>query len=391
MERAAGIYLDYAASTPLDARVLEAMTPYFLRDFANPSSGHRPGRAAARAIDDARATIAGLLNCQPQEIIFTSGGTESDNLALRGAAWRAKQLGLPARIITTPVEHSAVLQTAQQLCERMNFELTLLPVNRAGQVEADALEAASAGGAAIVSVIYANNELGSLNDLPTLAGIARERGILFHSDAVQAGGQLALDVQALGLDMLSLAAHKFYGPKGVGFLFARDGLELAPAQTGGGQEKGRRAGTVNTPLIVGMATALALAHQELPQRRAHLQTLREQLIEGVLRQVPGTELTGAREQRLPAHASFIVDGLDANRILMHLDMQGIAASSGSACSTGDPSPSAILLAAGYSREQALSSLRFSLGMHSSAVQVDRVVAVLAASVRKLRQLQALPA
>ncbi len=366
---------------------MQAMLPYFSEVYGNASSAHRQGRAAEAAIEAARETIAAVLNCQPAEIIFTSGGSESDNLALRGAAWQARQQSQPARLITSPVEHSAVSNTVAQLGALMAFETELVPVDNFGLVDEAAFRRACEKGGALASIIYANNELGSVNDLPRLAQIAQENGILFHTDAVQAGGQLPLDVQQLGVDMLSLAAHKFYGPKGVGLLYLRQGTALASAQTGGSHENGRRAGTPNTPFIVGLAKALELAYQENESRLAHFTAMRDRLIEGICSQVEGAELSGNPQRRLPSHASFVLHGLDANALLMHLDMRGIAASSGSACKTGNPEPSAILLAAGYSPAEAMSGLRLSVGLHTSAADIDYAVAVLADAAGKLRQLR----
>lgn len=381
------IYLDHSASTPVDPRVMDAMMPYFGAVYGNPTSAHRYGRAAERAIEDARETVAAALNCRPAEIIFTSGGSEGDNLAIRGAAWRARQFHAPARLITSPVEHSAVINTMRQLSRLMDFEVVIVPVDQFGLVDEAAYRAACARGGAIASIIYANNELGTVNDLAALAAVARSEGILFHTDAVQAGGQLTLDVKQLGVDMLSLSAHKFYGPKGVGILYLRDGVELAPAQTGGGHENGCRAGTHNTPFIVGLARALELAQQENAERVAHYRLMRDRLIHGVLGRITDAQLSGHPEKRLPSHASFVFAGLDANALLMHLDMRGIAASSGSACKTGNPEPAEILLAVGYSAEEAKSGLRLSVGTATTAEDIDYTVDVLAAAVEKLRLLK----
>ena len=384
------VYLDHSASTPVDPRVLDAMLPYFSDVYGNPTSAHRYGREAERAIEGARETVARALNCQPAEIIFTGGGSESDNLAIRGAAWHARAHERPARLITSPVEHSAVSATARQLHDLMGFESVVLPVDRYGLVDAASFRQACAGGAAIASIIYANNELGSINDLPALAEIARAGGVLFHTDAVQAGGQLTLDVERLGVDMLSLSAHKFYGPKGVGILYRRRGIELAPSLTGGGHEQGLRAGTQNTPFIIGLARALELAQLENAERVAHFRRRRDRLIDGVLGRIPAAQLSGHPSRRLPAHASFILPGVDANALLMHLDMNGVAASSGSACLTGNPEPSEILLAAGYTKAEARSGLRLSVGRHTSEADIDYAVNVLVSAVDKLSLLSREP-
>ncbi len=360
--------------------------PYFSEVYGNPSSAHRYGRAAERAVETARETVATILNCGPAEIIFTSGGSESDNLAIRGAAWRARQNGAPARLITSPVEHSAVTNTVHQLSGMMGFDMVDVSVDKFGVVDQGEFRSACGQGGAIASVIYANNELGSINDLPVLSRLAKSHGVLFHTDAVQAGGQLTLDVERLGIDMLSLSAHKFYGPKGVGILYVKQGVELAVAQTGGSHEHGRRAGTHNTPFIVGLAKALELAHHENEARVASLRLMRDRLIRGILQRIRFAELSGHPENRLPSHASFIFDGIDANALLMHLDMNGVAASSGSACKTGNPEPSDILLAVGYSPEQAMSGLRFSVGTHTSEADIEYVVDVLVDAIGKLRRL-----
>lgn len=380
------VYLDYSASTPVDPRVLQAMLPFFGDVYGNSSSAHHYGGAAERAVEAARERVAAILHCRAAEVVFTGGGSESDNLAIRGAGWRSRQLGGSNRLIASPVEHSAVTQTIHQMDSLMGFEAEFVPVDRSGLVDAAAFEQACQRGGAVASLIYANNELGSINDLARLSRIARRHGIPFHSDAVQAGGQLALDVDALGVDMLSLSAHKFYGPKGVGILYIREGIELASAMTGGGHEQGQRAGTHNTAGIVGLAKALELAHDENAERTAHFSRLRDRLVAGVLQGVSGAELSGHPERRLPSHASFVLPGIDANALLMHLDMWGIAASSGSACKVGDPAPSEILLAVGYSPTAAKCGLRLSVGTGTTTSDIDYVVEVLADASKKLRNL-----
>ena len=364
------VYLDHSASTPVDQRVIESMMPYFSEVYANPSSSHRMGRKAEQAIEDARATVAKILNCKRTEVVFTSGGSESDNLAIRGAAWIAKRDGKPSKLITSPIEHSAVINTVNQMHDVMGFETEIVPVDRFGFIDSDAFGASCQHGGAVASIIYANNEVGTIQELATLAQIAHENDILFHTDATQAGGQLSLDVEVLNVDMLSLSAHKFYGPKGVGILYVKDGIELASSQSGGSHERGRRAGTHNTPYIIGLAKALELAYAENEQRIQHFKTLRDKLIDEILDRLPFAELSGHRENRLPSHASFILEGIDANALLMHLDMKGIAASSGSACKVGNPEPSDILLAVGYTLEQAKCGLRLSVGTHTTVEDID---------------------
>lgn len=381
------VYLDHSASTPVDPRVLDAMLPYFTEIYGNPSSAHSQGRKAEMAIEKARDTVAGILNCKRSEIIFTSGGSESDNLAVRGAAWWMKQAGKGDHLITTPIEHSAVVKTVEQLANVMGFQQTLLPVDRLGRILPEHLRDAVQSGTTVISVMAANNEVGTVQPIQELAQIAREKNIFFHTDAVQAAGQLSLDVQELGVDALSLSAHKFYGPKGVGLLYLREGFDLIPSQAGGSHENGRRAGTHNTPFIVGMAKALELAYEEFDERVTHYQTMRDMLIEGILGSVSSAQLSGHPEQRLTAHASFIFDGVDANKLLMHLDMKGIAASSGSACKTGNPSPSGVLLAMGYDESAALGSLRLTVGMQTTAEDVEYVVNAIAETIEKMYQLE----
>lgn len=380
------VYLDHSATTPTDPRVLEAMLPYFTDLYGNASSAHGMGRRAETAIEHARMTIARIFNCKPSEIIFTSGGSESDNLAIRGAAWDAKSKGRGHHLITTPIEHAAIGRTVQQMSDYMGFDHTILPVDGLGMVDVEDFASAITEETTVASIMYANNEVGTVLPLPQLAAQAHERGVLLHTDAVQAAGQLSLDVAALGVDLLSISAHKFYGPKGVGALYVRDGIDLLSSQSGGSHENGRRAGTHNTPGIVGMAKALELAYAEYDERIAHLKAMRDGLIDGVLSRVADAELTGHREQRLPSHASFVFDGVDANRLLMHMDMKGVAASSASACKTGNPSPSSVLLAMGYPESKALGSLRLTVGKDTSVEDVEYAIGVIVESVAKVRQL-----
>lgn len=380
------VYLDYAATTPTDPRVVEAMLPYFSEIYGNSHSSHSIGRKAEHAVENAREQIAQILNCQPREIVFTSGGSESDNLALRGAAWWAREHGR-RHLVTTPIEHSAILRTVNQLADSQGFEATIMPVDAQGLVDSEDFAAALRDDTALASVMYANNEVGTIQPIPQLADHAHARGALLHTDAVQGAGQLTLDVDTLGVDMMSLSAHKFYGPKGVGALYVRDGIQLTTAQTGGDHEEGRRAGTLNTPGIIGMGAALTLAYAEHDTRVAHFHHMRDALISGILAKVSGAQLTGHPTQRLPAHASFVIDGIDANTLLMHLDLRGIAASSASACKTGNPEPSGVLLAMGYSRALALSSLRLTVGLQTTMADIEYAVETIAASVEKLRQLR----
>ncbi|MCY4072392.1 MAG: cysteine desulfurase family protein [Chloroflexi bacterium] len=381
------VYLDHSASTPVDPRVVEAMLPYFGEVYGNPSSTHRFGGRAERAIEDARISVAGILNCQPSEVIFTSCGTESDNLAIRGAGWSARHRGQPSRLVTSPIEHSAVINTVKQLGALMGFETQIVPVDNFGLIDSEIFAEACQRGGALASIIYASNELGTIQDLPLLSRIAHAHDMLLHTDAVQAGGQLDLDVERLGVDMLSLSAHKFYGPKGVGLLYVKDGLELAPSQSGGGHEHGMRAGTHNTAFIVGMAKALELAYDENDQRVQHFTEMRDHLIQGILDRLSCAELSGHPDRRLPSHASFILHGIDANALMMHLDMHGVAASSGSACKTGNPEPSEILLGLGYSEDEAKSGLRLSVGMQTTEDDIGYALDVLETAADKLGKLK----
>lgn len=363
------------------------MQPFLSGAFGNASSAHAQGRDAEAAIEDARERIAAVLNARPSEIIFTSGGSESDNLALRGAGLAVRRETGRQRIVTTHVEHSAVSKTAAALADWLGFEAFFAPVDEFARVNEDAVDH-GAPEAALVSLMLANNEVGTLQDVSGLASLAHRHGALFHTDAVQAGGQLAIDVRTLDVDLLSLSAHKFYGPKGVGLLYVREGTPIAPVNTGGSHEGGLRAGTSNTAGIVGMATALELAIAELPQRTVHLSSRRDQLIEGILTSVPGAQLTGHPANRLPSHASFVFEGVDGNLLLMHLDARGVMASSGSACKTGNPEPSDVLLAMGYQRETALSSLRLTVGLQTTEADIEYAIANVAESVATVRRLYA---
>ncbi len=377
-------YLDYAATTPVDPRVAAAMQPYFTEIFGNPSSVHTFGQQAEAALEEAREAIAGFLNCRNDEVIFTSCGSESDNLALRGAALAARKRRGANHILISPVEHHAVSHTALQLEELFGFEVEFLPVDETGRVSPSEVAARLRDDTAVVSAMYANNEIGTLNPIAEIGAVCRERGVLFHTDAVQAAAYMPLDVRQLNVDLMALGAHKFYGPKGVGALYVRKGTPLAPTQTGGGQEFGLRAGTHNIPYIVGMAEALLLAQAEREARAARLQPLRDHLIGRVLEAVPEAQLTGHPAERLPNHASFVFRGVDGNALLAILDVEGFACSSGSACKTGSPEPSEVLVAIGLSPEWALGSLRVTLGSHTSPEDVERFLSVLPQAVERAR-------
>jgi cysteine desulfurase len=377
------IYLDHSATTAVDARVIEAMLPFWTESYGNPSSIYSLGRRAAAALEDARRRTARLLNCQPAEIVFTGCGTESDNLAIRGVALAAAAKG-KRHIITTPIEHHAVLHTAADLAEHLDFEVTLVHVDRHGVVDPDAVKAAIRPDTALISVMYANNEVGAIQPLAEIGAVAREHGIPFHTDAVQAGGFLSLDVEALRVDLLALSAHKFYGPKGVGLLYVRRGVRMFPVLTGGGQERGRRSGTENLAYIVGMTTALELAQAERETEGRRLAALRDRLIAGLMARLPDIVLTGSPDQRLPGHVSVLVPGVEAEAMLIALDLTGVAASSGSACATGAPTPSHVLTAMGYSPQEALGALRLTLGRENTEADVDFVIEKLPEIVERIR-------
>ena len=380
------IYLDYSATTPVDSRVLNAMTPYFSASFGNPSSVHRYGQLAEAAIDSARETVARVLNCRPDEIIFTSCGSESDNLAIRGAAYAMREKTGAKWILASRAEHPAVVNTLKHLEKHEGFLIEWLDVDANGFVTPEAVAKAICNDTAIVSVMYANNEIGTINNIKAIAEICRANNILFHTDAVQAAAYLPVDVNDLGVDMLSLGAHKFYGPKGVGALYVRKGTPLISQQTGGGQEFNLRAGTQNVPYIVGFAEALRLTHEEREQRVAHVQPLRDKIIGTVLESIPDSQLTGDMENRLPQHASFAFKDVDGNLLLTLLDAAGFACSSGSACKTGNPEPSEVMNAIGLTREWGLGSLRVTLGVHTTPAEVDSFSSTLPRLVDQARKL-----
>lgn len=381
------IYLDHAASTPVDARVLEAMMPFFAEHYGNPSGIHVQARASAQALEQSRREVAEILGCKPKEIVFTSCGTESDNLAIRGVAFAAAQAGKGRHIITSACEHHAVTHTIAQLCENFGFQQTVIPVDRWGMVDPADVKRAIRSDTVLISIIYANNEVGTIQPLAAIGEIAREHGIPLHTDAVQAGGYLDLNVDRLNVDLLSLSGHKFYAPKGVGVLFVRAGIALLPQQTGGGHEGGRRAGTENVPYIVGLAKALKLAQDMRPTENERLARLRDHLIQGIQVALPDAQLTGHPTQRLPHHASFVIPGVEANALLMHLDLAGICAASGSACNTGAAEPSDVLLAMGIPPQLALGALRLTLGRSTTAEDIETVLEVLPTVVRRLSTLQ----
>ncbi|MSQ07089.1 MAG: aminotransferase class V-fold PLP-dependent enzyme [Dehalococcoidia bacterium] len=387
------VYLDHAGTTPTDPVVLEAMLPYFIHFYGNPSSVHAVGQAARRALDDARERVAKVLHCRTSEVVFTSGGTESDNAAIHGAATALHETG--NHVITTSVEHHAVLHTCQYL-ENLGYEVTYLPVDRFGMVHPEAVYQAITDRTTLVTIMYANNEIGAINPIVDIAKAVKqraqelERTIVFHTDAVQAAGFLDLNVRQLGVDMLSLSGHKFYGPKGTGVLYIRRGTPFLPLLIGGGQERERRSGTENIPGIVGLATALELADGSREETSAHCAGLRDHIIRYITETIPDVHLNGHPAPRLPNNVNFSFEGVQGEPILLGLDLAGIAASSGSACSSGSLEPSHVLLALGQTAEQARGSLRITLGKSNTQEEVDYTLKVLVDLVVRLRQMPAMP-
>jgi len=381
---APAVYLDHAATTPLDPKVLAAMQPYFAAEYGNPSSIHAMGQHAEAAVERARSEVAAVLRCPTQDVIFTSGGSESDNLALRGTAFASRELRGASRVLTTPVEHPAVLRTAEALARQHGFSLDLLPVDHFGQVDPDDLRRRLTPDTAVVSVIHANNEIGTVNPVTHLARLCAEQGIPFHTDAVQAAAHLDLQELTDAPALISIGGHKLYGPKGVGVLRCPSQIPLLPEITGGGQEHGLRAGTHNVPLIVGLAAALKLAAETRPVEHARHSGLRDRILSRVLAEVPQAVISGHPLQRLPNHASFCFHQLDGNALVAALDRSGYACSSGSACKTGDPTPSGVLLALGLPPAWALGSLRVTVGRSTLPREVDGFLSVLPAVIQAVR-------
>jgi len=375
------IYLDYASTTPAHPAVLQAMEPYLRQEFGNPSNLYRLGRRAADAVERARASVARALGCRDDEIVFTSGGSEADNLALKGVA-----LALPEKrhLVTTTIEHSAVLGAARDLQEHFGIEVTWVPVDERGIADPAAIAAAIRPDTCLVSVMLANNEIGTIQPVAEIARLARARGVLVHTDAVQAAGVLDLDVDRLGVHALSLSAHKFYGPKGVGVLYVRRGTPLVPLIHGGSQERLRRAGTENVAGIVACGAALELVEQHRTVTCARLTALRDRLIEGIEAGVPGALLNGDRRQRLPGHANLCFGDVQGESILLELELDDVYASSGSACHAGSQDPSHVLLAIGRSPELAHTAVRLTLGAPTTEAEVERVLELLPRAVHRLR-------
>jgi cysteine desulfurase len=370
------IYLDHAATTPLRPEVLDAMLPYLTEHWGNPSSIYASARRARQGLDEARERIAATLDAKPREIVFTAGGSESVNLAIKGVAWAASARG--RHIVTSSVEHKAGLHTCQ-LLERSGFEVTYLPVDRYGRVDPADVASAITERTTLVSVMYANNEVGTIQRIAEIGAICRDHKVLFHTDAIQAAGYLPLQVDPLQVDLMSLAAHKVYGPKGIGALFVRQGTAMLPQIQGGSQERQRRAGTENVAGAVGFAVALELAQRD----DAHEGKLRERLIAG-LTSLPGIELTGDPQHRLPNSASFVIADIEGGDLVAALDLEGIEASTGSACTSGSSEPSHVLLAMGIDPQLAHGSLRLSLGRGTTVEEVDRTIAAVGKLSERLR-------
>lgn len=380
------IYMDNAATTRVSEPVAQAMMPYLTEVFGNPSSVHSFGREARKALDHARAQVAQALGAEPKEIYFTGCGTESDNWAIRGAAYAHKDKG--NHIITTTIEHHAVLHTCEQL-EKEGFEVTYLEVDEYGRVDVKALEAAIRPTTVLITVMAANNEIGTLEPIEEIGRIAREHKVLFHTDAVQAIGSVPFDVKRMNIDMLSLSGHKFHAPKGVGALYIRSGVRIDRFIRGGAQERGQRAGTENLASIVGMGRAIELATQNLEAHNAKLSALRDRLIQGILSNIPEVRLNGHPTMRLPGNVNVSIRYIEGESLLLSLDLKGIAASSGSACTSGSLDPSHVLLAIGLPHEIAHGSLRFSLSEENTEAEVDYVIDTLREIVDRLRAMSPL--
>jgi len=383
------IYMDHAATTPVDAGVLEAMEPYFSQKFGNASSMHGFGQEAKKALEESRAMVAKTIRAQPDEIIFTSGGTESDNLAIRGALTAQNRndgvrSGNRGHIITSSIEHHAVINTCAQL-GKQGYEVTYLPVDKRGLVDPSDIEKAVKDNTVLVSVMHANNEIGTIEPIAEIGRICNEKNVLFHTDAVQAFGKLPIDVRKMGIDLLSASGHKLYGPKGVGCLYAKNGIKLQPQNTGGGHESGRRSGTENVAGIVGFAKACEIARKNRVRWARHEARLRDALIKGLL-EIEGSRLNGHPKKRLPNNANMCFRGIEGESMIVHLDMKGIAASTGSACSSTSLEPSHVLVAIGLKPKDAHGSLRLSLGKDNTKADVDSVMETLPGIVENLRKI-----
>ena len=380
------VYADHAATTPCDKRVVEVMLPYFTNDFGNADSQHFFGRDTAKAVADARETIANLIGCKPNELYFTGSGTESDNWALKGVALHKRDKG--NHIIISSIEHHAILTAADWL-ENNGFRVTRLPVDSTGLVQVEQLDKAIDDQTTLVSIMYVNNEVGTVQPIKQLAEVAHKHGALFHSDCVQAMPYIKIDVKELGVDLLTMSGHKFYGPKGVGALYIRNGIKLDKLICGGGQERSQRGGTTNTPAVVGMAKALELSIAEMDKNNAHMAKLRDHFVDRVLKEIPYVRFNGNKEHRVPSIANFSFEFVEGEGILMLMDFNGVAVSSGSACSSGSLDPSHVLLAMGVPIEVSHGSIRFSFGKDNTMEEVDYTVDKLKDTIAKLREMSPL--
>ncbi len=380
------IYLDYAATTPVHPDVVTAMLPYFTERFGNPSSIYSYGQEAKGAIEEARAKVAGLIGARNEEIVFTGGGTEADNYALKGVAYANEKRG--NHIITSAIEHHAILESGKFL-ERKGFKLTYLPVDSYGLVDPEDVRRAITAQTVLVSVMHANNEVGTIEPIAEIAKIAREAGAYFHTDAVQTVGHISVDVAGLGVDLLSISSHKLYGPKGVGALYIRKGTRIASFMHGGEQERGRRAGTENVAGIVGFGKAAELAKPEIDSEVVRLTMLRDRLIQRVLERIDHVYLNGHPQRRLPNNVNVSVEFVEGESMCLNLDLEGICASTGSACSSSSLEPSHVLMAIGIPAERGHSSLRFTLGKWTTEAEIDRTIEVLTQIVKKLRAMSPL--
>ncbi len=380
------IYLDHNATTPLSGEVFEAMVPYLRDEWGNPSSIHWAGRAPKKAIEDARERVSAFINATPQEIIFTSSGTEGDNHAIKGIAFSKRDKG--NHIITTKVEHPAVLNTCKYLSKN-GFEITYLGVDGDGLIDLDELKGSITPRTILITVMFANNETGVIFPIKEIGEIAKEHGITFHTDAVQAAGKIPIDVRNLGVDLLTISGHKIYGPKGVGALFVRKGVRLVPLIHGGHHERNRRGGTENVPGIVGLGKACEIAMRDMEEETAHLRSLRDRLERGLMERIPHVKLNGHREKRLPNTTNLSFEFVEGESLLLSMDMQGIAASSGSACTSGSLEPSHVLVAMGLKHEVSHGSVRFSLGKDNTVEDIDFVIETIPPIVERMRSMSPL--
>lgn len=380
------IYMDHSATTPVDPQVIQAMISTLTDSFGNPSSIHSFGQEAHKLIQKARKQVAGLIGADSEEIVFTSGGTEADNMAIIGTA--KDRMGRGRHIITSQIEHHAVLDTCRQL-DKEGFEVTYLPVNWFGEVDPETLARAIRPDTILISIMHANNEIGTIQPIATMGRMARDKGIIFHTDAVQSVGRIPVDVKSLSVDLLSLSGHKFYGPKGTGALYVRSGTRLTPLLFGGGQERKWRSGTENVPGVVGLGLAAELARQHLPERSQHLGKLSQTVIDRILAEIPQAYLTGHPQKRLPGHASFVFQAVEGAAMLVFLDAEGIAVSGGSACTSNSFDPSHVLTALGLNKDAAHSSLRISLGKDNTLEDVERLMEVMPGIIERQRLLWSL--